>query len=85
MATSRTINCGVNAFVDGTKTINLKELGGDKTVFTQFLMEDGIAIGQLRQLNQDVANIGGVHEPRMPIVREIPQGNSTHPPKSSQD
>ena len=44
----------------------------DKVAFVQFLMEDGAAITQLRKLNADVANIGGVHEPRMPIIREVP-------------
>jgi hypothetical protein len=44
-------------------------------------MEDGTAISQLRKLNIDVANIGGVHEPRMPIIREIP--NALHDSRSA--
>lgn len=34
-------------------------------------MEDSIAIAELREENEDIPNIGGVHEPRMPIVREV--------------
>ena len=66
-----------HAFVDGAKAINLVNLCGSENVsFIQFLMEDGIAIDQLRKLNTDIANIGGVHDPRMPIIREIPMFDS---------
>ena len=35
-------------------------------------MEDGVAISHLRKLNAEVSNIGGVHEPRMPLTRKNP-------------
>ena len=65
------------AFADGSKPINLQNLGGEKVAFVQFLMEDGIAIAELRQINADVANIGGVYDPRMPLIREVPLNSPT--------
>ena len=74
-----------HAFADGNKAVNLTQLANvpqpNKLAFIQFLMEDGTAISQLRKLNIDVANIGGVHEPRMPIIREIP--NALHDSRSA--
>ena len=61
-----------HVFMSGHKSINLYGLGGDNVCFIQFLMEDSVAIAQIRKLNADMANIGGVHDPRMPIVREVP-------------
>ena len=51
------------AFHAGSQSVNLNNLGGPNIAFVQFLMEDGMAISQLRKLNMDIANIGGVHEP----------------------
>ena len=72
-----------HAFTDGSKTINLHNLGGSENVaFIQFLMEDGVAISHLRKINSDIANIGGVCEPRMPLIREVPLFNpKTNRPK----
>ena len=53
---------------------------GDTVSFIQFLMEDSVAIAQIRMFNADIANIGGiggVHDPRMPIVREVPSMRSS--------
>jgi hypothetical protein len=44
----------------------------ENIAFVQFLMEDGVAISHLRKLNAEASNIGGVYEPRMPLIREIP-------------
>ena len=64
------------AFMDGNKPINLHNLGSGPVAFVQFLMEDSVAIAQIRKMNQDIANIGGVHEPRMPLVQEISVADS---------
>ena len=62
-----------HAFADGSKARNLSNLGHSEDIaFVQFLLEDGVAISRLRKLNADVSNIGRVHEPRMPLIREIP-------------
>jgi hypothetical protein len=76
-----------HAFADGSKSVNLMQLAGardpDQVAFVQFLMEDGAAITQLRKLNADIANIGGVHEPRMPLIREVPEALLDGKPRRS--
>jgi len=68
-------------FMSGQKSVNLHELGGDDVCFIQFLMEDSIAIAQICKLNAEIANIGGVHDPRMPIIREVPVVRSSNKTK----
>ena len=68
------------AFHAGSQSLNLHNLCGTNVAFVQFLMEDGAAIAQLRKLNIDIANIGGVFEPRMPIVRELPLDSALNNP-----
>ena len=46
-------------FMSGQKSVNLHELGGDDVCFTRFLMEDSIAIAEIRKLNAEIANIRG--------------------------
>ena len=72
-------------FMSGQKSVNLHELGGDEVCFIQFLMEDSIAIAQIRKLNAEIANIGGVHDPRMPIVREVPVVRASNKTKMIRD
>ena len=63
--------------------MNLQNLGGENVAFIQFLMEDGMAIAEFRQIHADVANIGGVYDPRMPLIREVPLNRPTrNNPKS---
>ena len=70
------------AFADGSKPVNLQNLGGENVAFAQFLMADGIAISELRQIYSDVSNVGRVHDPTMPLIREVPLNNPTrHKPK----
>ena len=72
-------------FMSGQKSVNLYELGGDDVCFIQFLMEDSVAIAQIRKLNTEIANIGGVYDPRMPIVREVPVVRSLSKTKMIKD
>ena len=63
-----------HAFVLGTSPISFEKLtgrAGQPYAFVQFLSEDTEKVLELRQYAHDIPNIGGIHDPTLPPLRDM--------------
>ena len=63
-----------HAFIPGSQHINLPRLCQQPEVniaFLQFFAEDEAAIAEIRTQVTDVPNVGGIHEPALPVLRDV--------------
>ncbi|CAE7799125.1 pol, partial [Symbiodinium sp. CCMP2456] len=63
-----------HAHIPGTQHINISRLCGHREhdiFFVQFFMEDDAAIAEIRQVVHDVPNLGGIHDPALPRLRDL--------------
>ena len=69
------MDCWFYAYVSATQSINMNKLsdGGEYMTLVQFFMHDTNSVREIRMMHPDVPNLGGVHDPKLPILREIPE------------
>ena len=66
------LEAGNFAFMAGNQHVNFARLcGSTELAFVQFFAEDQESILQLRQTVVDVPNLGGIHDPAMPVLQDV--------------
>ena len=63
-----------NAFLAGNQHVNFQRLCGSvgqELAFLQFFAESEELILELRQVVVDVPNVGGIHDPAMPMIKDV--------------
>ena len=66
--------CWYNAFVSGAQYVNFVRLAGGRAVdmsFVQFFMMDSESVREVRGDHDDVPNLGGPYEPRLPRLLPV--------------
>ena len=63
-----------HAFIPGFQAVNVERLAGrspEGVAFVQYFSEDSEAIASLRQVVTDIPNLGGIHEPSLPTLKDV--------------
>ena len=82
------VNEWFHAFISPTKHTNCQRLFGrdpSDVGFVQFFSEDAEAILQLRQVVTDIPNVGGIHDPAMPRLRDVQPETKRRSPHALED